>query len=246
MAISHLPFDHALIALVLVLSVIEWLWVYPRLTRSIAAGAPGARGRLYAWIVFELWLLGAVVAVGWPALGRSWATLRLGTGSPMQMLTGAGIAILFAVFLGSQRRTLLRKPEVLQRVMTRAAYADPLIPRTPAQHRVFMLISISAGVFEELFFRGFAMAYFAAWGGTVAAVFLSSVLFGLGHLYLGWKHVIRTAVLGVFFALIALAAGSLWPGMLIHALIDMNSGDLGYRAFGEDRDRSRAGSPATA
>jgi hypothetical protein len=46
--------------------------------------------------------------------------------------------------------------------------------------------------------------------------------------------VIRTAVLGLVFALIVLAAGSLWPAMIAHALLDLHSGDVGYRALGED------------
>jgi membrane protease YdiL (CAAX protease family) len=58
------------------------------------------------------------------------------------------------------------------------------------------------------------------------------MLFGLGHIYLGGSAMIKTVIGGLLFAAVALAAGSLWPAMVIHAATDLNSGDLGFRAFG--------------
>ena len=42
---------------------------------------------------------------------------------------------------------------------------------------------------------------------------------------------LRTAVVGAVLALVVLAAGSLWPAILIHAAMDLISSDLGYRGL---------------
>jgi len=78
------------------------------------------------------------------------------------------------------------------------------------------------------------------WTGVVAAVILSSLLFGIGHIYLGRAHVPKTALAGLFFACLALASGSLLPAMLLHAAMDWNSGELGFRIL--DGSHAVAGS----
>ena len=40
-----------------------------------------------------------------------------------------------------------------------------------------------------------------------------------------------SAVAGLFFSTIALVAGSLAPAMILHAALDLNSFDVGYRAL---------------
>jgi membrane protease YdiL (CAAX protease family) len=112
-----------------------------------------------------------------------------------------------------------------------------LLPRTPGERRGFAAVSITAGICEELLFRGFLMWYFAGWG-IVAAVVVSSLLFGFAHIYQGIQSVPRTGILGLVLCLIVVAAGSLWPAIIIHAAIDLNSGDLGYRALSGAKPQS--------
>jgi membrane protease YdiL (CAAX protease family) len=110
-----------------------------------------------------------------------------------------------------------------------------MIPETTAERRWFRAVSVSAGIGEELFYRGFLMWYLATYVGTGVAVVGTSALFGFDHLYLGRSHVLRTAIVGAAFAGIVLLAQSLWPAMLIHTLVDLVSGDLGERALRHDR-----------
>jgi len=76
--------------------------------------------------------------------------------------------------------------------------------------------------------------YLGIWMGPIAAVILSSILFGFGHIYMGVAQVPRTATVGLVFALVAFASGSLWPAILLHAAIDWNSGELGFHILGEN------------
>jgi membrane protease YdiL (CAAX protease family) len=62
-------------------------------------------------------------------------------------------------------------------------------------------------------------------------VVVSSLIFGLAHLYLGKKHVLRVSLAGLCFALVAVVSASLWPVVALHAFVDLLGGDLGYRSF---------------
>lgn len=228
---SHVALDHVLLAVFVLVTLVEWRWHWPRRVRAIAEGVPGARAVVYRNIAVAEWgLTGCVIGL-WTARGRPWAALMLGSVAPLRLGIGLVPAALVLGLLWLQRRALLARPERLERLRQKLDYADPLLPRTLGERRGFTLAAITAGICEEVFFRGFVMWYVGVWTGPVLAVAISSATFGFGHIYLGLPQVPRTAVIGAAFALIVLAAGSLWPAMIIHAAVDLNSGNLGFRAL---------------
>ena len=128
-------------------------------------------------------------------------------------LTGAG----FGVTLAFRTLTL------------RLGRSDPpllhlLLPRTGAEKLVFAGLSVSAGVGEELAYRGFLILALAPVAGTVGAALLSTVVFGIIHAYQGTIGIARTGALGGVLAWGFLASGSLWPPILAHTLIDLLAG----------------------
>ena len=68
----------------------------------------------------------------------------------------------------------------------------------------------------------------APWTGSIGAMALAVVLFGIGHAYQGRKGATRATLAGAVLAAIALATGSVIPGMIVHALVDVGSGTVGY------------------
>jgi membrane protease YdiL (CAAX protease family) len=88
-------------------------------------------------------------------------------------------------------------------------------------------------------YRGYIWWYLAVWTGPWAAAAISSLLFGAGHLYLDRKAAVKAGIVGAVMAGIVLGCGSLWPAMIIHAAIDINSGSLTFHAL----RRSQGGSP---
>ncbi len=236
---SHVLLDHILLVMITVVwPVAEWRWYYPLSVRAIAAGVPGARARLYRNSVAPQWVFSACIAALWVVRGRPWSLLMLGPSTPLRL----GIAFaLVAVISGLgflQRRALFARPNWSELVRRSLKHGEPLVARTSGEYRGMVLVALTAGICEEFMFRGFAMWYFLAfWPGTrfglVIAVVISSLLFGFGHIYFGVRHVRVTAIGGLFFAAIALAAGSLVPAMIVHAALDLHSFDLGYRALRE-------------
>lgn len=83
-----------------------------------------------------------------------------------------------------------------------------------APWKIYLLIGILPGIFEEFAFRGVLLhalhKRFSPW--ALAAVV--AVVFGFFHL--SFFRVVPTAYLGFFLGLITLATGSVWPAMLIH------------------------------
>ncbi len=76
---------------------------------------------------------------------------------------------------------------------------------------------------EELFFRGVVeRACLDAWGSPAAAILLSSVLYGLSHLWYrgfpNWREALVTAALGVPCGVAYLRTGSVRAPMVTHAL----------------------------
>jgi membrane protease YdiL (CAAX protease family) len=244
---SHVALDHVLLVVIAIVSpLFDWLWLYPRFLRAAKAGVPDARRRLYLMGILSSWGLTVCVLALWTADRRPWAGLGLGVSTPLR--TGIGVALVAAYLflIWKARRTLLARPDRLERFRRRLGDGDPLMPRTPGERQGFTVVAITAGICEELLYRGFVLWYLSVWTGPVLAVVISSALFGFAHLYLGVAHVVRTALVGLILALIYLAVGALWPVILIHAAMDLVAGDLGYRALGNAArgDNSAACLPA--
>ena len=103
-----------------------------------------------------------------------------------------------------------------------------LLPQTPLQMAVFVVLASCAGFCEEIVFRGYLQRQFLAWtGSVVAGVALQAVVFGAAHLYQGPKAVIVISVYGALFGTLAAMRRSLRPGMMQHAGQDAVSGLAG-------------------
>lgn len=99
-----------------------------------------------------------------------------------------------------------------------------LLPRNRAELKYGWLLSINAGVVEELLFRlALPALIFGVFGDALLAISVSLVVFGALHAYQGVGGVIGSFVLGVVLMAVFLATGNiLWP-ILVHAVFDLRS-----------------------
>src|SRR5580658_7382091 len=224
----HYPVDHLVFALLLLFPLIELRWTWPRYLARLAAGAPNARLNFYRSILLEGWIAAAALAAYWAGSKRPWRALLLVPSNPTHFGIGMAIAIALCGVLVLQNKAIHTHPEAMPKVRKKLAYGEPILPHTPAERARFHAVSITAGVCEEFLFRGFLLWYFAVWVGVWPAALLSSIVFGMGHVYLGVKQIPNTALIGFIMAALSILSGSLWPAMLLHAAIDWNSGEIGY------------------
>lgn len=100
-----------------------------------------------------------------------------------------------------------------------------MLPVNRREQKVYIAVAITAEICEEFLYRGWLMQLFGAGLGSIwFGLVVSSVAFGLAHMYQGRTGVIGTGVLGLLFGLIFLASGSLLPGQVLHAAIDIING----------------------
>lgn len=101
----------------------------------------------------------------------------------------------------------------------------PLIPRSRLEASFFVVLSVFAGFFEEIIFRGYLQKQIGSLAGNVGiGIVGSAILFGAAHGYQGWRMMIVIAVFGSFFGLLAHFRKSLRPGIMAHAIQDAYSG----------------------
>jgi CAAX protease family protein len=100
-----------------------------------------------------------------------------------------------------------------------------LIPATNLELLVWCCVSATAGICEEIIFRGYLQRQFAAVTRSMfAGVLISAVVFGAAHGYEGGPRMLLIGVYGLMFGLLAWWRKSLRPGMIAHAWHDAISG----------------------
>jgi uncharacterized protein len=107
-----------------------------------------------------------------------------------------------------------------------------LLPQSPLEILIWIAVSITAGVCEELAFRGFLQRQFHALTGNISlAVLAQGLVFGLFHAYQGWRNVIVISVLGVMFGMLAAWRGNLRANIIVHSWADIWGGWLQMLIF---------------
>jgi membrane protease YdiL (CAAX protease family) len=106
-------------------------------------------------------------------------------------------------------------------------------PDYPVPGLIYAAVSMAlVGFAEELIFRGFLFKAMLKDGSVTAAVIVSSVTFGMGHimnLFTGHDlvetltQVVFAVAMGFVFTLVFYKSGSLLPGILAHSFIDVSS-----------------------
>jgi uncharacterized protein len=96
-----------------------------------------------------------------------------------------------------------------------------MLPATPLQVCVWVVVALTAGICEETIFRGYVLRQFSGWtGSATVGVIMSSLIFGACHIYQGPKEAAIIAIYGSLFGILAVMRRSTKPGMIAHALQD--------------------------
>lgn len=202
-----------------------------RLRDVAGAELSQARLRIYRMAMAALWASAIAIVALWVAHERGWAMMGLAL-----TINGGTVGILFGLLVVAAVTLRQARNGVDERqaaaMKRRIGGGERLMPHSSRELTEFTLLSISAGLCEEVIYRGFFIWYLQALGlPLLPAAAVSCVIFGLAHLYQGTRGVILTTVVGGFLAGVYLLSGSLFPGMLIHALMDVYTGRLLFEVF---------------
>lgn len=204
------------------------------------------RIKLYLSTILFQWLVTAVIA--WRAFARGLVRLDLGIskgeGTAVIVVTVLG-AILIAAghWMNLRRMASSNHPSV----ESLRALGARLFPGSPVELAVYLLLALTAGVCEEFMFRGFVIAALLRFGlATWIVIVLSSVLFGLAHLYQGKGGSIATGLLGALFAMARISYHSLLPVTVWHAVLDLVAGIAGPKYLRNKAEEPEKLSPVQA
>ena len=196
---------------------------------------PSKRPAVYRNIMLNLW---------WPVLvlcglvyGSDLSLSDIGLKWHWNLASQIGLAslVLLAGYLFRSTQQVRRDTEEHPEMQKQFAFVQWLMPTTKKEARYFIWgVSITAGICEELLFRGYLMHFLGQYLPTYGVVLVSSLAFGLPHIYQGPIHVLRTALLGLVMALIYLATDSIFIPIVLHALLDAYSGVLAYILFSNE------------
>jgi membrane protease YdiL (CAAX protease family) len=110
----------------------------------------------------------------------------------------------------------------------RASDATKVVaPATRAERRLWPFVALTAGVTEELLYRGLFVLHLHALVPSLDDVLLAAlaaVAFGLAHRYQGPYGVLSSGVLGFAFALVAIEVGNVLVVVALHTLWDVVAG----------------------
>ncbi|WP_030912666.1 CPBP family intramembrane glutamic endopeptidase [Streptosporangium amethystogenes] len=98
-----------------------------------------------------------------------------------------------------------------------------LLPRTAAERWYAAGLSVTAGITEEIVYRGLLIAVgMGALGlSKEVAACCALAVFVAGHLYQGWRGMLSVTLAGFALTYLYLMTGSLLMPILVHTLIDL-------------------------
>lgn len=220
--------DHLLAFLLLVLVPLWGRLSWPAVLRRLAEDAPGVRQRLYLRGMLGQWGLCALVVVTWLWQGRSLVGLGLAWTTPAWGARGwalaVGLAAALAGLMAAQLAVLAGREEDHAAVREQLEAEVPFLPREPPEDRCFAALALTAGLCEELLYRGFCLAWAAVYIGSWPAVCFVGLFFGLAHSYQGPSGVLKTTLAGWIAGGLYVVGGTLWIPVVLHAFVDLHAG----------------------
>jgi hypothetical protein len=185
--------------------------------------ASSANTRLMLGVAVEaLALLPIALVFAWRKI--SWRDLGFRKFEASALGIGCGLLVVAYVFIIAHNLIMLALG-----VMTQGDAIFKIFDELDSPFLFFFIGIIVAPLAEEMFFRGFLFKGFRQKYGWKAALLLSSLIFGLSHLQLA--ALIPTFLLGCVLAYVYHRTNSIFPGMILHFMINAFGLCAAFAAF---------------
>jgi len=136
----------------------------------------------------------------------------------------SGIALIYFMY---QLIASLGSSKFIEKQMTDSNQgAIEVLPRTKQEKYLFSLLALSAGICEEIIFRGFLVFLVLAIFPCLPiylVILISTLIFGIAHAYQGLQGVISTGLLAAMFMCLFLVTDCLLFPILLHFIMDFSA-----------------------
>jgi membrane protease YdiL (CAAX protease family) len=193
--------------------------------------------RLYLSGSFSLFIIAFIIVLVWVLFNRPLE--GLGLTKPGENKSYWWFVLVFIALYIIDTVLAVAVPSGREKTIQRWKTRTPFMPMLPGEFPLYLLLCFSAGIFEEIIFRGFLVTYcYYAFSGIAQqefwAVLLPAVIFSLAHYYQGSKAVLKIVVLSFLFGYIFIKSGSLLVIMLLHFMVDVAGGLLTLRFMNKE------------
>lgn len=217
-----------LAAVVLFLAWVAWKDLR-RPDRVPDDAGPHPRLRLFRETTLSLWTVAFLTTAAWHWAGGSWDALGVRVEGGLGGWIGWSLTVAAVGGLLLQRWALSRSDGMRRefaRQLDGATGYDWVRPSTDREYRWFQAMAVTAGVTEEVVFRGFLIGVLALWMPVWVAALLSVAVFVGGHIYQGLSGMKRILPISLVLTAIFLLSGSLLPGVVLHVAVDVLGGEM--------------------
>ena len=221
--------DHAFVFFIAIVYPIIAFIGFRRLLKRVAAGERVDPGELYRNTIISHWTLFLICIAIWAFAGRPWPAMGFGLRLDLWFAVATVLTILGVVVLVMQlRRVNVAPQEEIDRYRERFGRLSILLPRNGNELARFYGLSVTAGIVEEVLWRGFLIWYLSQFMPLWAAALVSAIGFGLAHAYQGMTNMPQLIMVGLVLSALFVISGSVWLPIIMHAAVDILQGRLAY------------------
>ena len=188
--------------------------------------------QLYIGNSLGLFGLAAILAaVNW-LMGRTPISFGLHWPPPNLSASAIYTLLIFILLYGLDLAHEISTPENREKTIQHWKENIPFLPSNRIEFQYFIILALSAGIFEEFIFRGYFISYFYNLLGeqyVYAAILIPTLIFALVHQYQGKKAIVKIFFLATFFGLLYYYTASLWLVMFLHFCVDLLGGFVAWK-----------------
>lgn len=201
---------------------------------ALEANLPDIRLHQYNEAMVPLWMLTGAIALVWALEGRNWADLGFRFDGTTEQWVAMGVAgaigAAFLVQLIMMHLSDTRREAYAQDAQGAGA-AFKFMPRTGAEYRRFLGLGVTAGITEEIIFRGFMIWVLGTFMPMWIAGIVALVVFVVLHFYQGVRQLPMVTIAGAVLTALYVGSGSIYPAIIAHILVDVINGSVWWTAM---------------
>jgi len=231
--------DHLIAAILMIVAPLyALLGKRPKSMEGVAFNR-SAKFSLYLSNSLVQWVIVLIVLLLWWWQGHPLRVMGLQMPNWDQALW---VAVVFLAFWGAYAWNTWQQvstPEALAKTQQHWLRTTPFMPVNRQEFWAFVGVAITAGVCEEIIFRGFLMTYLQAlsYGSPkIQSVVVSAAVFAVLHVYQGRVAALKIFGFSLLFGALYALTNSIYPSIIVHALVDIISGWIGWKVILRERD----------
>ena len=227
--------DYLVVSLIFFVYIVRNYMRHRSMRDRMDSGEDGILLLEYKDTLIILWGGAALVMAVWLLNGRPFADMGFFFDLSTANLAGWSFVVAVSLLLVAQVHQIGRNPksaEAIRSHLENEPGVMRIMPKTAQEYSWFKALSVTAGVTEEIIFRGYLIWFFSLWLPLWWAAFAALAMFVGAHLYQeSARSLLKVAAIGACLTAVYLLSGSLLAVIVLHAAVDLTSGASVRRAL---------------